>query len=180
VASENVHLEILRGGAPVPDGEEGEVVVTVLTNRAMPLIRYNLGDWARRIPGRCGCGRWLPRIELTNTKVVDLVRTSRGGAASGQFFDYILIELIDRGNRGIRQFLVIQKELDTFLVQVVPGPDLKPDCLALFERRMREQLGDQIEVRFELVKEIPREPAGKIRCFRSELSPQSAQAETRS
>ena len=169
IASENVHVEILRGGQPVPDGEEGEVVVTTLHNRAMPLLRYSLGDWARRVPGRCACGRWMPRIELTNTKVVDLVRTSAGAVASGQFFDYILIELIDQGKRGIRQFLVVQKELDRFEVQVVPGVGLDQGSLDLFERLMRERLGAQIQVTFEVVAEIPREPAGKIRCFRSEL-----------
>jgi phenylacetate-CoA ligase len=169
VSAGNIHLEILRGGRPVADGEEGEVVVTVLHNRAMPLIRYNLGDWARRVPGLCGCGRHLPRIELTNTKVVELVRTARGDAVSGHLFDYILIELIDRGKRGIRQFLVVQKALDRFLVQVVPGPGLTGECLGLFERRMREHLGDEVRVEFQLVAEIPREAAGKIRYFRSEL-----------
>jgi len=178
VASENIHLEILREGRPVADGEEGEVVVTVLRNLAMPLIRYNIGDWARKLPGRCGCGRHSPRIELTNTKVVDLVSTSSGGVASGQFFDYILIELIDRGLRGIRQFLVIQKSLDRFIVQVVPGPEFGPECLELFERRMRQQLGEQIEVAFEKVSEIPREPAGKIRCFRSEIGSVPEEAQT--
>ncbi len=178
VASENIHLEILRDGKAVTDGEEGEVVVTVLRNLAMPLIRYNLGDWARKVPGRCACGRYSPRIELTNTKVVDLVRTSNGGVASGQFFDYILIELIDRGLRGIRQFLVIQKALDQFVVQVVPGPDFGPKCLEVFERRMRQQLGERIEVAFEKVPEIPREPAGKIRCFRSEIESETEEAQT--
>jgi phenylacetate-CoA ligase len=169
LAGENIYVEVVRGGAPVGDGEEGEVVVTVLRNRAMPLIRYNLGDWARKVPGQCPCGRTLPRIELTNSKVVDIVRTSRGRAASGHLFDYILIELIDLGLRGIRQFLVVQKELDRFTVQVVPGPDLDAECLGLFERRMRERLGDQISVGFEVVPEIPREPFGKIRYYRSEI-----------
>jgi phenylacetate-CoA ligase len=171
IATENVYLEVLRGGTAVAPGEEGEVVVTVLNNRAMPLIRYNLGDWARLVPGRCGCGRNLPRIEVMNTKVVDLVYTTRCSAASGHLFDYILIELIDRGMRGIRQFLAVQKSLDRFVVQVVPGPGPVGECMALFERRMRERLGEQIEVEFEVVPEIAREPAGKIRYFRSELAP---------
>jgi len=169
VASENVHAEIVRGGAPVGDGEEGELVITVFHNRAMPLIRYNLGDWGRRVPGRCACGRYLPRIEPTITRVDDLVRTSQGKAASGHLFDSILMELIDRGLRGIRQFLVVQKELDRFSVQIVPGPDLDSECLGLFERRVRERLGERVVVAFEIVPEIPRDADGKIRNFRSEI-----------
>ncbi len=78
LASENVHLEILGGGKPVAEGEEGEVVATVLSNRAMPLIRFNLEDRARLLPGRCPCGRNLPRIELTRIRASDPVRASRG------------------------------------------------------------------------------------------------------
>jgi phenylacetate-CoA ligase len=81
LASENVHLEILRDGKPAAEGEEGEIVVTVLQNRAMPLIRYNLEDRARLLPGRCPCGRYLPRLELTNTMASDLVQAFRGSTS---------------------------------------------------------------------------------------------------
>jgi phenylacetate-CoA ligase len=169
IASENVHVEVLRNGRPVEEGDAGEVTVTVLHNRAMPLIRYNLGAWARRIGGRCACGRMHHRIEPMGSKESDLVRTSEGRAASGHLFDSILMELIDLGYRGIRQFLAIQKELDRFVVQIISGPKLSPECLGLFEGRMREKLGGAIEVQFEVVPEIPRDPGGRMVTFRSEI-----------
>jgi len=51
-----------ESGAPVPEGGEGEVVVTTLTRRGMPLIRYRTGDISRMIPGRCPCGSVLRRL----------------------------------------------------------------------------------------------------------------------
>ncbi|MDO5289400.1 MAG: AMP-binding protein [Pseudomonadota bacterium] len=76
VLDENVILEIVRPGTGdvLPDGEVGEVVVTVL-NRDYPLIRFGTGDLSAVLPGACPSGRsntrikgWLGRADQT-TKV---------------------------------------------------------------------------------------------------------------
>jgi len=55
-------------GIAVPDGEEGEIVVTTLTERAEPFIRYRTGDIARFVPGRCACGSCLKRLERVHDR----------------------------------------------------------------------------------------------------------------
>lgn len=76
VVDEGVILEIVRPGTgdPVPDGEVGEVVVTVL-NPDYPLIRFGTGDLSAVLPGPCPTGRtntrirgWLGRADQT-TKI---------------------------------------------------------------------------------------------------------------
>jgi phenylacetate-CoA ligase len=76
VLDERVILEIVRPGTgdPVPEGEVGEVVVTVL-NPDYPLIRFGTGDLSAVLPGTCPTGRtntrirgWLGRADQT-TKV---------------------------------------------------------------------------------------------------------------
>jgi phenylacetate-CoA ligase len=47
---------------PVPDGEEGELVLTTLSREAMPLIRYRTRDLTMILPGECPCGRTHKRI----------------------------------------------------------------------------------------------------------------------
>ncbi|NJB66461.1 phenylacetate-coenzyme A ligase PaaK-like adenylate-forming protein [Desulfobaculum xiamenense] len=49
-------------GLPVPDGVYGEIVITTLSRRAMPLIRYRTGDMGRLVPGTCACGSPLRRL----------------------------------------------------------------------------------------------------------------------
>jgi phenylacetate-CoA ligase len=63
VVNEDVLLEVVRPGTgiPLPDGEVGEVVVTVLDARH-PLIRLALGDLTAVLPGPSGCGRTNARI----------------------------------------------------------------------------------------------------------------------
>ncbi len=47
---------------PLPDGEEGELVLTTLTREANPLLRYRTGDISRLLPGPCPCGSQHRRI----------------------------------------------------------------------------------------------------------------------
>lgn len=76
VVDEDVILEIVRPGTgePVPEGEVGEVVVT-LFNPDYPLVRFGTGDLSAALPGISPCGRtnlrikgWLGRADQT-TKI---------------------------------------------------------------------------------------------------------------
>ena len=63
VQMDAVVLEIVDAeGCPVPDGETGEVVVTPLGVRGMPLLRFRTGDVSFIIPEPCRCGRQNPRL----------------------------------------------------------------------------------------------------------------------
>jgi len=63
VRPELIVVEILDAdGRRVPDGTAGEVVVTPLGVRGMPLIRFRTGDVSFLISEPCGCGRTTPRL----------------------------------------------------------------------------------------------------------------------
>jgi len=49
-------------GRAVALGREGEVVISTLSRRGMPLLRYRTGDMARMLPGPCPCGSPLRRL----------------------------------------------------------------------------------------------------------------------
>lgn len=64
VRENDLYLEILdEKGRQVPDGTWGELTVTTLTRKGMPLIRYRSGDCARFLPGLCSCGSMLKRLD---------------------------------------------------------------------------------------------------------------------
>jgi phenylacetate-CoA ligase len=61
-----------HSAAPLPPGEEGEVVFTTLTRRAMPLVRYRTGDLAAWLEGACACGSVLRRLGKVRGRLSDL------------------------------------------------------------------------------------------------------------
>ena len=58
--------------APVPDGEVGELVMTTLDRRAMPVIRYRTRDLTRFLPGECKCGRVHRRLDRISGRSDDM------------------------------------------------------------------------------------------------------------
>jgi len=65
VREADLYVEVIDPvtGRSVPEGTLGEVVVTTLSRRGMPLVRYRTGDLSRFLPGRCPCGTALRRLE---------------------------------------------------------------------------------------------------------------------
>jgi phenylacetate-CoA ligase len=60
-------------GKVLPEGDEGELVITTLTKEAFPMIRYRTGDLCRFIPEPCSCGRTLRRISRIRGRCDDVV-----------------------------------------------------------------------------------------------------------
>ena len=60
-------------GAPRPAGEEGELVLTTLTKRALPMIRYRTGDITALTTEPCACGRTSARIARIKGRVDDML-----------------------------------------------------------------------------------------------------------
>ncbi len=60
-------------GDPLPDGEEGELVLTTLSKKAMPMIRYRTRDITRLVPEPCACGRTLRRIRRIGRRSDDMI-----------------------------------------------------------------------------------------------------------
>lgn len=50
-------------GEVLPDGEEGEIVITTLVKEGAPLIRFRTHDLSKILPGECPCGRKYPRLD---------------------------------------------------------------------------------------------------------------------
>jgi phenylacetate-CoA ligase len=59
-------------GAVLPDGQEGELVLTTLSKEAMPMIRYRTRDITALDPERCPCGRTLRRIRRIGRRSDDM------------------------------------------------------------------------------------------------------------
>ena len=61
-------------GEVLPDGEEGEIVITTLVKEGAPLIRFRTHDLSRIIPGECSCGRKYPRLDIIRGRSDDMFK----------------------------------------------------------------------------------------------------------
>jgi len=62
-----------KTGEVLPDGEEGELVLTTLTKQALPIIRYRTGDITRLHKEPCACGRTFVRMESVKGRADDML-----------------------------------------------------------------------------------------------------------
>src|SRR5512139_221747 len=62
----------LKTGKPCADGEEGELVLTTLGKKAMPMIRYRTRDITALAAETCECGRTLRRIKRIGRRADDM------------------------------------------------------------------------------------------------------------
>ncbi len=72
---DNYYVEIINPetGEVLPEGEEGELVLTTLKREAMPLIRYRTGDLTRILNGECKCGRTHKRLARIKGRSDDMM-----------------------------------------------------------------------------------------------------------
>ena len=61
-------------GKVLPDGEEGEIVITTLVKEGAPLIRFRTHDLSRILPGECHCGRTYPRLDIIKGRSDDMFK----------------------------------------------------------------------------------------------------------
>jgi len=162
--SESVLLEILDDrDNPCGPGETGRVVVTTLHNFAMPLVRYEMADYAQ-VGVHCPCRRGLPVLERIVGRVRNLLVT-----ADGKRFWPAL------GTRGITdiapvlQYQVVQKELDLIEVRLVTAAPLTPGQEDGVRRHLQSRLPPGLRLRLVYCDSIPRSAGGKFEDFVSEI-----------
>jgi phenylacetate-CoA ligase len=161
---ENVFVEILRGGRPARAGEAGEVLLTDLVNRSMPLIRYKNEDIATFSAQRCTCGRGLPLLASVEGRVLDMIVGPEGQLLAGEFFPHLL-----KDYPSVARFQVHQDRQRAITIRLVPGDGFGEETPRLVEHALRRFLGERAIIRIEVVDDIPLTAAGKHRLTISEV-----------
>jgi phenylacetate-CoA ligase len=153
VVLETIHPETLR-----PVAGEGELVVTSLISRVMPIIRYRTGDVVTLSEGPCACGRSLGRIAISGGRIADFVVTRAGKWVAGYFLIYIC-----RSVPGVVKFQAVQERAGELAVSLVADEHFPPDGCERVRAAVRARLGGDDEVRVALVEDIAPAPSGKYR-----------------
>ncbi|SHE98088.1 phenylacetate-CoA ligase [Desulforamulus putei DSM 12395] len=108
-------------GEPVPDGQEGELVITSLTKEALPIIRYRTRDITVKTSEPCPCGRTTARIRKVTGRTDDMLIVSGVNVFPSQIED-VLLQIA--GVAPHYQIIVTKKGyLDALEVQVEMNED---------------------------------------------------------
>ncbi len=165
VQSENLIVEILdEAGRPCGPGETGRVVVTTLHNFAMPLIRYELGDYAE-VGAPCACGRGLPVLVRIHGRRRNMLALPDGRrhwpSMPSSMWDSVA---------PIEQFQVTQTGIGSLQVMYVMGRLLSQEEIAGLKKALAERFGHSFDIAWLRVDAIGRGPGGKYEDFISLLA----------
>ncbi len=165
VQSESVLVELLReDGTPCAPGEIGRVVLTTLHNFALPLIRYDIGDYAEA-GAVCPCGRGLPVIRRIMGRVRNMLRLPGGG----QHWPSLGI-LSVLPESLIKQYQCIQHTLERIEVRLVTARPLTSDEEGNLRAAMTEKIGHPFLIDITYCDQIERSASGKFEEFRCEIA----------
>lgn len=145
-----------RRAAP---GQEGEVVVTTFSHKAMPLIRYRTGDIAWMDLSSCPCGGVLPRLGGIRGRAAGAISLGGGESIGIQELDEALYSLPEV--RNYRADLDLRRPLPTLTLMLdvtAPVPE-EP-----VRRRLQDALGDRLRLEL-LFGELPLSGGARKRCI---------------
>jgi phenylacetate-CoA ligase len=157
VADDVRYVEIVTNSGAAEPGQVGEILVTDLTNFAMPFLRFKNGDMAIRADKPCSCGRGLSVLDEVVGRTTDVFTTPDGRLISGLYFFHRL-----RGAPGIDRFQVHQ--LSDGAIEILfeaSDEGVDENWLKDREREFREHFGEKARLCFKQVKQIPPTSAGK-------------------
>jgi phenylacetate-CoA ligase len=129
-------------GAVRPDGEEGELVITTLSKRAMPMVRYRTRDITALSAEPCACGRTIRRILRIGRRSDDML-IIRGVNVYPSQIEAALLSV--EGTLPHYQIVLTrEKDLDQIEVQVEVTPALASDRVGALEQ-LRQKIGYAVQ-----------------------------------
>lgn len=129
-------------GTVLPDGEEGEMVITTITKQASPMIRYRTHDITSIIPEPCGCGRTIRRISRIRSRSDDMMIIRGVNVFPSQIESALLS--IKAAVPHYQIHLSRKGGLDQIEVQVEVTPEMFGDRVSRLES-VRHELAHAIE-----------------------------------
>lgn len=173
VQSEGVLLEVLDDDdMPCEPGQVGRVIVTSLHNFAMPLVRYDIGDYAE-VGEPCSCGRGLPVLTRILGRVRNMLVTADGRRYWPVFGTRALMD-----SAPIRQYQFVQTTPQRIEARLVVNSPLTIDQERAVRSRVVSQLPHGIDVQIVYCERLERSAGGKYEEFLSEIPQPSSPART--
>lgn len=161
MTNENVYFEVVDdNGNIVPDGETGRLLITSLTNKAMPFIRYEIGDIVK-IGGMKGNNSIL--LELIG-RTNEFALLPSGRRVPALTFYYITKTMV-QAEYGIKEFIIKQISTVDFVFEYVADEELNQKACLKIQSAMDEYLEPGLNAIFKRMAIIERSKSGKLKQF---------------
>lgn len=166
IMAENQYVEVLdRAGEQCHEGDVGKIIITNLNNYSFPLIRYEIGDMAKKSSlDQCHCHRGLPLLEEIAGRTVDNFIFSDGKIIHGGYFLYLFFEV-----KGVSHFQIIQEKIDKLVIRVVKTDEYDEQRMDNIIETIKKDHGENLDIEIQFVKEIDKSPTGKHRVIVSKI-----------
>ncbi|WP_457755972.1 phenylacetate--CoA ligase family protein [Thermodesulfatator indicus] len=148
-------------GELLPDGEEGELVITTLTREGLPLIRYRTRDITRVVSrGRCACGRTMLRLARIKGRTDDMLKVK-----GVNFYPRQIEEIIMAHPETLPDYLIRigKKEGKDFIEILVESRTLDETLKKRLEEEIYNYLGFRAQVILLPEGQIPRREGKAVR-----------------
>ena len=171
ICEDRLLLEILDDeGNPVPDGVEGNIIISSFMGKAMPLVRYDIGDRGIVSSEPCPCGRTFKTLKLTQGRTDYCIYLENGE----KIYTHTLLWLtciVD----GVRDIFIYQDKKGVVTVYFIPidkegreNDEIEAFILDYFI----ENIG--ITPQIKATDHVPKAESGKAQRIYSELSEDEA------
>jgi phenylacetate-CoA ligase len=157
IMADNLYVEI-----DGKEGNSGEIIVTDFFNKATPLIRYRLGDFATLSDIPCSCGRSLPLIESVHGRAYDILVMPSGKKMHPESVIYVF-EQIQKDTNAFKQFQVIQHSENDIEAKIITNNNWSEVISERLLKELKLYIDQSAHFRITLVESISREKSGKIR-----------------
>jgi phenylacetate-CoA ligase len=132
----------------------GNLLVTSLSNRLMPMIRYENGDSGELLDASCDCGLPFPLMAMGLCRKNDFIVTTDGRRLHPSFLNRLLY-----GQTQIAHYQFIQHEPGKIVLNAVVDQSGQMDL----QQRLQHELGASLEIAVKCVTAIDRSASGKHR-----------------
>ena len=168
--SETLFVEIIdENNIPVPLGSPGRIIITALYNKAHPMIRYDIGDVG--ILATSSTYK-KPILEKLIGRTNDTAKLPSGKIVPGLTFYYVTKSIISNDG-NVKEFIIEQKQIDTFKIKYVAAKELSTVEKLEIEKSVAEYLEKDLKVIFERAAVLKRSKSGKLKQFVSLTEPGS-------
>jgi len=111
----------------LPSDQTGRILVTLLSNYAFPLIRYEIGDVGALSSESCECGRPFPLLKKVEGRTAEFLISTEGGYISPVYIRHLIGVVHNPG--FIKRFQLVQQNKKEFFLRLEIEPNVNKEQL---------------------------------------------------